>query len=629
MKHIFNKTVTLVFALILCVLLASCGTADTGNGSADAEITALSIGYLTENAYNNGNYSEESITANADFTSNSLLYMVVDMNIKALADNGGDLFVDVAVHASDAFVLTLTLQEVPTGKIESVDNNGGSLSYHLSYSVPAKKNEIKNAKMILKLIPNVGGNADVTISVSGGNGDTVVSGKTNASASLSLFVTNLKFTLKNDGTYRVSSTGTPTFNEIEIPGLYNGKPVTEIEAEGFAGCENLTGIIIPESVTEIGDSAFSGCINLRNVEIPQSITQIGNSWFKDCTGLTSITIPESVTSIGRRAFYGCSNLRRIALSDNVTSIGSWAFYNCSSLTGITIPDGVTIIGNSAFSDCIGLTNITIPTSTKSIGSAAFYNCKSLESITLPFIGNTASGTDHTYFGYIFGADLSAASDEYVPQSLKTVFITGDTRIGWAAFCNCNSLSKIVIQGNVTSIDDYAFNNCRSLTEISVNDANAYFCSENGILFNKTKTELICYPSKKTETAYSIPESVTSINRAAFDGCSILTSIDIPDGVKFISLEAFYGCSGLTDIVIPKGVTNIDYQTFQNCSNLTHITIPDSITSIGLYAFSGCINLTAITFDGTVAQWQAISFDSTWNTNTGAYTVICTDGTLSK
>ena len=145
-------------------------------------------------------------------------------------------------------------------------------------------------------------------------------------------------------------------------------------------------------------------------------------------------------------------------------------------------------------------------------------------MTLPFVGNTASGTSNTYFGYIFGASRFSENSKYVPSSLKTVVITGGS----------------IIENN-----------------------------------------------------------------------------------------AFFGCTDLTRITILSGVTSIDDSAFRYCSSLTSITIPDSVTSIGMYAFEDCSSLTSIQFGGTTAQWNAISFGAGWNTNTGNYTVTCTDGTISK
>ena len=300
-----------------------------------------------------------------------------------------------------------------------------------------------------------------------------------------------------------------------------------IANSAFCYCNSLTSITIPDSVTSIGDHAFAWCDSLRSITIPNGVTSIGDSAFYGCS-LTSVTIPNSVTSIGDSAFGSCSRLTSITIPDGVTNIGDWAFYCCSSLTSITIPDSITSIGYNAFHGCRSLKSVTIPDGVTSIGDYAFSCCDSLTSIT-------------------------------VPDSV--------TSIGKCAFCECSSLTSVTIGNSVTSIGEDAFGVCRKLNQINVDTANTVYSSENGVLFNKGKTELIRYPEGKADTSYAIPNGVTSIGRWSFNDCSSLTSITIPDGVTSIGDDAFIWCTSLTSITIPNSVTNIGGDAFYRCDSL--------------------------------------------------------------
>lgn len=154
--------------------------------------------------------------------------------------------------------------------------------------------------------------------------------------------------------------------EINIP-----KGVTCIGENAFAGCENLTTIIMPNGVTSIGNGAFKGCKSLISIAIDGCVTNIGDGAFKGCTELANVTIPCGVTSIKEKTFLDCASLVTVAIPNSVTTIGQAAFYGCTGLTSISIPDSVTNIGNYAFKRCTSLTSITIPSSVVSIGVEAF------------------------------------------------------------------------------------------------------------------------------------------------------------------------------------------------------------------------------------------------------------------
>ena len=455
---------------------------------------------------------------------------------------------------------------------------------------------------------------------------------------------------------------------ISIPGS-----VTTIGDYAFERCESLTNISIPNSVTTIGDSTFCDCYNLTGISIPDSVTTIGNSAFNGCSNLTGISIPDSVTSIGDNAFADCESLTGISIPDSVTTIGYGAFNGCSNLTGINIPDSVTSIDGSAFAYCTSLTNITISDNVTNIGyrafygtelyndesnwtddvlyidnylieartniehcdikqgclliaERAFYRCSNLTGITIPdsvtSIGdNTFTDCGHLNIivddkntvysskdGVLFNKDMTelivyakdSIQQEYdIPESV--------TSIGDYAFEQCYGLTNISIPEGVTSIGDYAFSDCCRLN-IIVADGNAVYSSKDGVLFNKDGTELIVYAKDVIQPKYYIPKGVTSICDGAFYGCDNLIGISIPDSVTSIGDEAFNGCLNLTSISIPDGVTAIGDSVFYYCNRLTSISIPDSVTTIGNAAFYECDSLTDVYYSGTKEQWYAIDID---------------------
>ena len=464
--------------------------------------------------------------------------------------------------------------------------------------------------------------------------------------------------------------------------------VTNISNSAFENCTGLTSLTIPNSVTTIGNSAFSGCTGLTSLTIPDSVTEIGRmavscgnlatidvassnanyssadgvlfnkgqtrliqypvgkkstaysipagvtsiefGAFAGCSGLTSLTIPNSVTNIGSSAFEGCTGLTSVTIPDSVTSIGSSAFAGCSGLTSITIPDSVTTICNYAFDSCTGLTNLTIPDSVTSIGDGAFYGCSNLTSVT---IGNGVASISYNKVfnscdklsqinvkpgnllyssvdGVLFSKDKTKLI-KYPQGKAETSYTVPDgvTSIVEYAFRDCNSLTSITIPDSVATMDDYAFDGCRRLTSVYISDiANWCSISFGGSDSSPLKEGASLYLDGKLVTDLVIPNGVTSIGDYAFRYYGNLTSVTIPSGVTNIGSSAFQGCTGLTSVTIPDGVTNIGNNAFEYCSSLTSIIIPDGVRSISDFAFSECSNLTSVTIpDGvTSIGWSAFS-----------------------
>ena len=264
----------------------------------------------------------------------------------------------------------------------------------------------------------------------------------------------------------------------------------------------------------------------------------------------------------------------------VVSIGDRAFVLCDGLTKITISDGVKYIGDWAFQSCTKVTSIELPDSVQYLG-AAFDDCQSLTSITIP-----RDAEFHTF---------------------------------------------------------PIFRGCTALKSINVDSTSKLYTSENGVLFSKSKSELIAYPAGKADSSYTIPSGVKKVGFYSFENCTNLKSINIPSSVTSIDADAFENCTNLKSINIPSSVTSIDADAFENCSGLISInvdkanknyssvngvlfnksktklilypagkadssyTIPSGVTEIGSYSFADCSNLKSINIPSSVTSIGSSAF----------------------
>ena len=376
----------------------------------------------------------------------------------------------------------------------------------------------------------------------------------------------------------------------ELRGGYSVKEGTRIICNhAFFWCSSLSNIVVPNSVISIGDRAFSCCSSLSSIVIPDCVTDIGNDAYSHCSSLSSIVIPDSVTDIGNDAFSHCSSLSNIVIPDSVTSIGDYAFSGCSSLSNIVIPDSVISIGNGVFSGCLLLEYISIPKSVICLNKNPFSDWKGvLECLSPNFIyeddvlfnkdkSKIVSFRNQKIESYIIPDSVTSIGDYAFSgcSSLSNIVIPDCvTDIGKCAFSHCSSLSNIVIPDSVTSIGNDAFLRCSSLSNIVISDSVTSI--GNGAFLGCSSLSNIV-----------IPDSVTSIGNDAFSDCSSLSSIVIPDSVTDIGNDAFSHCSYLSNIVIPNSVISIGDRAFWDCSFLSNIVISDSVTNIGNGAFHGC------------------------------------------
>ena len=346
-------------------------------------------------------------------------------------------------------------------------------------------------------------------------------------------------------TCTVTGTGTCTDSEVAIPQIIDGY-----------------------TVTAIGENAFADGTTITSIKIPESIKSIGLRAFYSCSGITEITIPKSVTDIGTQIFYKCENLNKVYYNSSYSNRNN-AFLDLSHIN--TIVFGGNTVPKEILYKHKFITEIVILDPVKRIASNTFYGCSSLISVT-------------------------------IPDSV--------TSINFGLFSYCSRLTSVTIPDSVTSIGGNAFYGCSSLTSVYINSIEAWLnCEFANLDSNPCCNGASIYLNNELLTDLVIPDSVTSIGKYMFCGCSSLTSVTIPDSVTSIGGNAFYGCSSLTSVTIPDSVTSIGEWAFCGCSSLTSVTIPDSVTSIGKYAFYGCSSLTSVYYDGTATDWASISIGS--------------------
>ena len=361
------------------------------------------------------------------------------------------------------------------------------------------------------------------------------------------------------------------------------------------------------------------------------VDESGNATIVDCDEYIAngnITVPTTLGSypvigIGDRAYYGCQKITSVIFSDNITNIGNDVFGGCTKLESFIVSNDNKLFSSDDFGVLFNKdksvliqypsastnTDYIIPNSVKHINDYAFYECENIKEIIIP---------------------------------------NGVTTIGASSFSGCSNLSNIIIPDSTINIGKHAFLNCYMLSDITVCSSNpSYSNDECGVLFNKDKTLLICYPRGNTHIEYIIPETVVSIEDYAFS-FSKISYILIGDNVKNIGEGAFWACKNLSNIIISDEILKIEKDAFGLCSlitednsnyrngafyvgnhlinaplitgeyiiesgtkviadyafynyrDLTRIDIPDSVTSIGKCAFGLCENIAEITIPNNVS-----------------------------
>ncbi len=303
----------------------------------------------------------------------------------------------------------------------------------------------------------------------------------------------------------------------------------------------------------------------------------------------------------------------------------WDKYR-SEVVAIVIREGVTSIGDYAFTECPQLVTMDIPASVAGVGSYATYGSNNLADV---YYGGTegqwhevgiADGNDPLLNANMhFQGEVSGVTWRYDAPT-KTLYIEGNgpmddytissngSSAPWMSYKT--QMQTLIIENGVTSLGDYAFHDCASLTGVEIPDSvvaiGEYAFSGCSNLYQ-----------------ISIPDSVTTINVGAFARAG-LTNAYIPGSVTNLGNGLFNSCASLTNVDFGDGITSISQSMFMNCSSLTSIAVPVSVTSVGDAATMGCSKLTDVYYGGTQTQWNAVTV-GTYNNPLLNATIHCQGG----
>ena len=420
----------------------------------------------------------------------------------------------------------------------------------------------------------------------------------------------------------------------------------------FSYEKDILGVLLPENVTEIRDGAFEHCDSLQVINIPEGVTSIGDNAFFSCKALIGVLIPNSVKTIGRKAFSNCGYLEIIYYvgdDEEWNAVSKGKDWNKGA--GKHVVEFKMVVGGDGENnipedgDLNGHQHYwsewtVVEEATSEIeGYKERYCCECGEkeiqviSVKIPSQGLeyrlNKDGKSYTVVGY--GSCMD--SDIVIPAVYKGLPVTsisqfafstaftvrsvelnsvelpsGILHIGPNAFL-FSTITRIFIPSSVVTIADGAFAGCSNLSNIEVDENNAYYQTIDGNLYSIDGKTFLQYANGKKEAEFSIPDFIFNIGVRAFFYCTSLENIYIPDSVKYIRNEAFADCDSLTSINLSNNLEIIEDGVFMHCDSLKSIVIPDLVVSIGKNVFSNCYALTDIVIGNSVKYIGSYAFQA--------------------
>ena len=254
----------------------------------------------------------------------------------------------------------------------------------------------------------------------------------------------------------------------------------------------------------------------------------------------SFTPDAKTKKIGENAFYYTLYLKNLILNDGLETIESEAI-QYSNMETIYIPSSVSSIEYRNFRDCKKIKEFNVSPENK--------NYKSIDGVPYTIDGKQ-----------IIHYPAGRTDEEYTVLDGVTT-ITLDGYLGTSVFDGNEYIKTINLPSSITTIDGMDYRYLEPLENINISDDNPNYCSVDGIVYSKDKTILIAYPRGRSATEFTVPSSVTKIDKHVFDNEKHLNSVILPNGLISIEMDSFYSMKSLTSITIPSSVTSIKTYAF--------------------------------------------------------------------
>ncbi len=348
---------------------------------------------------------------------------------------------------------------------------------------------------------------------------------------------------------------------------YNGVEytVTTIADGTFQGATRLTSISLPSTISYLGSSPFTNCPKLADISVneenPFFASLDGVLYNKDFTKIIAcpakktggFILPSTVLEVDNSAFWGCGELTSIELPASTNVIGFDAFRRCEKLSAFVVPDGVTEIKAGTFYDCRSMKKVVLPSTVADIGYMAFFYCQSLDNISWP--ENLSTIDDNAF------EECVSLTEVILPNSL--------THLGADAFSHCTNLENVELPASLRTILSNPFGGCSSLNSLHVDPENAFYCTQDSMLYDAAMSLLITCPATK-EGAVTLPPTLKTLGRLALSQCAMITDVSFPVGLETIEDYALQSCLSLKELHLPHTLKTVGQSAFFNCVGLERI-----------------------------------------------------------